>query len=213
MKKILYLILILYLSVTAAYAESNKVHVAAISEFSTANPPSTIDVDVLESCLLGSYYLKEGDIIHCNVIKVTKPKRGKRAASFVVYPNSYTSDEKIISINENYYGKYSKKIISKEELKKIDKAKVGKKAVLTAGNFFMKGFSSAVSMAEGMIENNEGNRIESGVKKVYKDSPLSYVEKGQELNIEPGETFYLIFKPSNGKKLADITESALNKEN
>ena len=51
-------------------------------------------------------------------------------------------------------------------------------------------------MAEGMIENEEGNRIQSGVKKVYKESPLSYVEKGQELKMESGDSFYLIFKPA-----------------
>ena len=55
-----------------------------------------------------------------------------------------------------------------------------------------------------MIKNEDGNRIESGVKKVYKDSPLSYVEKGEELNIRPNDKFYLIFKPTNGSYNNDI---------
>ena len=207
--KIILSILTLFCSLSVVNAASDKVHVAAIEEFDTTKPLQKIDVQVIEPTTLGTHALHNGDIIHCNVIKVTDPKRGKRSASFAVCPTSYTTEGNTVTIKENYYGKYASKVISKEELKKVDKVKVGKKAVLTVGNHFVKGLTAGVTMAEGMIENEEGNRIQSGVKKVYKESPLSYVEKGQELKIEPGDSFYLIFKPSDD---ADIAKELLEEE-
>lgn len=212
MYKKLLLILVLCLTILNVHAETDKVHVAAVEEFDTVKPLQQINVRVIEPSELGSHALKTGDIIHCNVIKVTDPKRGKRSASFAVCPTSYTSEGNTVTIEENYYGKYASKIISKEELKNVDKAKLGKKAVLTAGNFVVKGFSSAVSMTQGMIKNEEGNRLESGVKQVYKDSPLVYVEKGEELEIKPGDSFYLIFKPSKSRDISDITKEFLDED-
>ena len=206
MKKLLFLTVALLITISVSNAETSKIHVTAINEFDTINPPKKIDVKVIEYGFLGNHYLREGDVIHCNVIKVTDPKRGKRNASFTVSPVSYTSNGETISIEESYYGKYAPKIISKEEIKNIDKVQVGKKAVKTVGGFFVKGVAPAMSLAEGMVKNEEGNMLESGVKQVYKDSPFSYVEKGQELDLEPGEKFYLIFKPAKNKTSSDIDE-------
>ena len=82
--KIILSFLTMVLSFSIANAASDKVHVAAVEEFDTIKPLQQIDVRVIEPSALGSYLLKSGDIIHCNVIKVTDPKRGKRAASFAV---------------------------------------------------------------------------------------------------------------------------------
>lgn len=210
--KILLSALMTILLMGSVNAASDKIHVSMVGEFDTANPAQKIDVRVLEGGILGSYLLKTGDILHCDVVKVTNPKRGKRSATFAVCPTSYTSDGSITVIKENYYGKYSEKIISKEELKNIDAMKVGKKVALSVGNHFVKGVAPAVSLAEGMIKNEEGNRLESGVKKVYKDSAFSYVEKGQELTLDSNDSFYLIFKPSKSNKSSNITEEVLNEE-
>ena len=202
--KYLSLIVVFMLSIMAASA-SDKVHVYANSEFSTANPAKNIDVTVTEDALIGSNVLRTEDVLHCNVIKITNPKRGKRSATFAVCPISYTTGGITKPISGNFYGKYSQKVISKDELKNVDAKKVGTKAVVTVGNHFVKGVAPAVALAKGMIKNEEGNRIESGVKQVYKDSPLSYIEKGNDLVIEPGDAFYLIFKPSDSNNLNDIT--------
>lgn len=210
--RIILSVLSLFLSVLTVNANTDKIHVTAVEEFDTAHPAQKIDVKVLEQGTLGSYNLRTGDIIHCNVVKVTDPKRGKRSASFAVCPTSYSSEDNTTLIKDNFYGKYASKVISKEELKNIDKVKVGEKAVLTVGNHFVKGLTTGVTLAEGMIENKEGNRIESGVKKVYKNSALSYVEKGQELKITPGDTFYLIFKPSKSTNIPDIEKEFYEEE-
>jgi len=191
---------------------ADKIHVFANSEFNTASPSKSIDVTVVESSLLGLNLLRADDILHCNIIKVITPKRGKRTASFAVCPVSYTSGGNTKIIKGKFYGKYASKILSKEEIKNIDAKKVGKKAALTVGNHFVMGVAPAFSMAEGMIKNEEGNRLESGIKQVYKDSPLSYVEKGEELVLEQGDSFYLIFKPSNSK-YAKKSEGDVNSGN
>ena len=207
MKKSLLILVMLMFSFGAANA-SDRVHVRAISEFSTANPAKSIDVTVVETTVLGTDELKAEDVLHCNVVKITNPKRGKRAATFAVCPISYTSEGVTHNVTGNYYGKYSSKALTADELKNVDAMKVGKKAAVSVGNHFVKGVAPAIAMAEGMIKNEDGNRLESGVKQVYKDSPISYIEKGKDLVIEPGDAFYFNFKPSKSKNSADIEAEA-----
>ena len=111
------------------------------------------------------------------------------------------------------YGKYAEKVLSAEEIKNIDAMKVGKKAAITVGNHFVKGVAPVASLAEGIVKNEEGNRLESGVKQVYKDSVFSYVEKGQHLDIKQGDEFYLVFKQAKSKSANDISEEADENEN
>ena len=202
--KILAFFILLVASATMVNAASYNVRVVAMDKFSTNAPSKVIAVKVLEAAQVGNYSLRPNDTLYCDVVKVTDPKRGKRAATFSVHPDYYLTGDETVKITEPFNGKYASKIISKDELKNVDPLQVGKKAAVTVGNHFVKGLAPAVTLAEGMIENEEGNRIESGVKNVYKNSPLSYVEKGQELVIEPGDSFYLIFKPS--KNDADTEE-------
>ena len=202
-KKIILSILAMYLTITTANAV-DRVHVEAAEEFSTTNPIQRIDLIVTDGTLLGNYNLKPGDVLHCEVVKVTNAKRGKRNASFTVCPDSITSGGNIVSIPKEYYGKYTTKILSKEELKNVDKKKLGKKAVKSVGNHFVKGVAPVASLAEGVIKNESGNRVQSGLKQVYKDSALSYAEKGKELDIKPGEQFYLKFKSQKDKSEEEI---------
>ena len=195
MKLKIFSTLICLLFICSMAKAADTVHVTALEEFRSVSPRETIDVRVLEPAELGSIVLKQDDILHCKIVKIVNPKRGKRSASFCVNPVSYTSGEETFEINESYYGNYSARILSKEELKNVDTVKVGKKAALTIGNHFVKGVAPVFSLAEGAIKNEEGNRIESGVKQVYKDSVFSYVEKGENLDLKEGTPFYLIFKP------------------
>lgn len=192
MKKILILLLCLMFP-SMAFA-SVQIKVTALSEFNTKNPSSQLKVRVGKDVQLGKYSIKEGDILENQILKVTDPKRGKRNACFYVQPMYYVSDGNNVSIQEEYYGKYSKTVLSKEELKKIPPGKVIKKAALTVGNHFVKGISTGVAFAEGVIHNEEDNRLKSGVVEAYKESPLSYVGKGEQLDIKSGDEFYLVFK-------------------
>lgn len=193
MKKFAILIFAFFLHVTAVSA-AVQVKVTALDEFYTASPAKTIDVKVREDITLGKYALGENSVLHCQVLRIVDPKRGKRNASFYIQPLEYTAGEEKIAIKEEMYGKYSKTVLSKEELKKIPPFKVMKSAALMVGNYFVKGLSIGVSFAEGIIKNEEDNRIKSGVVKAYEDSPLSYIEEGKELEIHAGDDFYFVFK-------------------
>ena len=206
-KRFLFLILFLLCGCLTANA-SDKIHVQALENFSADNPSDRIDVKVIQDSYLDVHELKAGDIIHCEVTKITNPKRGKISATFYVIPVSYTSCGETKMLEEGITGKYSKTIISKEEIKKnVKPAKVAKKAAVTAGGFFIKGLSPAVSMAEGMIKNEDGNRLKSGVHQVYEDSPVAYVEKGEPVDIKSGDEFYFIFKTKNNTDDEDFEYS------
>ena len=192
-KKILVLLSVLCLSVSSALA-AVQLKVTAEEEFQTDNPADYIDARLRETSFLGQYTLPINSVLHCRVMQIVDPKRGKRNATFFVQPVSYTYKDRTFEIKEEMYGKYSKKVLSTEELKKIPPSKVIQNTALMVGNYFIKGLSMGVSFVKGVVGNEEDNRIKSGVVKVYKDSPLSYFSEGEQLDIQPGDDFYLIFK-------------------
>lgn len=192
-KKTLLVLFCIIFQVSATMA-AVQMKVSAQKEFRTDKPDYNINVKVLKDTELGNYEIPEGAILECKILEIVDPKRGKRNAGFYVKPESYFYNGNNFQIKEDIYGKYSKTVLSKEELKKIPPAKMVKNAALAVGNHFVKGLSLGVSMVEGVIKNEEDNRIKSGVKKVYKDSPLSYVEEGEQLDLKPGDEFYLVFK-------------------
>ena len=191
-KGIILTILGLIFSITTVSA-AVQMKVTAVNEFETDKPTKTINVRVNENITLGNYELKAGDVLKSNVLEVTDPKRGKRDAIFYVQPYAYDSDGVTKNIDETIYGKYSKTVLSKEELKKFPKLQIAEKAAVTVGSFYIKGLKQGVSLAKGIITNPDGNRVKSGVQQVYEDSIISYVEKGKELDIKPGDEFYFIF--------------------
>lgn len=195
MKKILTILVFMLMSLSCSAATHLKV--ISLENFSTNSPSKTIDVKLLDAATLGKYEIKEHSILHCNVVEIVDPKRGKRNATFFVQPAYYTKSGETIKIEEEYYGKYSKTVLSKEELKKIPPSRVVKKAALTVGNYFVKGLSIGVSFVEGIVKNKEDNRIKSGFVNAYEESPLAYVEEGEQLEIKVGDEFYLVFKIEN----------------
>lgn len=192
-KKFLLTIMCFLLQASISYAATH-VKVAAIDEFQTERPKPTFNVKVIDSVQLGKYELFPNTQLNCSVLQVVDPKRGKRDASFYVRPTSYVTDGISYPIEEEMYGRYSKTVLTKEELKKIPPFKVIKNAGLMVGNYFVKGLSIGVSMVEGFVKNEEDNRFKSGVVKAYQDSPLSYIEEGEQLEIKTGDEFYLVFK-------------------
>ena len=69
-----------------------------------------------------------------------------------------------------------------------------KNGVLMVGSYFVKGLSIGVSFVEGFAKNEKDNRFKSGVANAYEESPISLVEKGDELEIKTGDDFYFVFK-------------------
>lgn len=198
--KILLIVLVLFLQISASYAATH-LKVVSMDEFKTEAPKKEIDVRIVEDSKLGSYDLGVNSILHCEILAVVDPKRGKRNASFFVKPLSYTTGNTTCIIEEEMYGKYSKFVLSKEEIKKIPPSTVIKKTALTVGDYFVKGLSICYSFVEGVVKNEKDNRLKSGVTNAYEESPLSLISEGEQLDIKIGDSFYLVFKTD-----ADVEE-------
>ena len=123
--------------------------------------------------------------INLQLLKEYVPKRLKRNAKFSFKPEWYidTNGSKH-NLNETVKATYTTT---------LNKVQLAKKAVLGVGNHFVKGLSMGVAAVEGVVENEEGNRLKSGAKSVYDASPLSYSEKGKDIVINENEIFYLKF--------------------
>lgn len=191
MKKIfLTLGLVILLSVSPAWAE--RLHVQSLSSFTTAAPPQFMVFKALNAIELSpSVKLWGGYIVKARISEIIPPKRLKRNASFRIEPVAYIDlNGNEYSINEDFVGKYSPKF-------ELDKGEIAKTAALSVGSYFFKGLSLGYHAVEGAVKNEEGNRAKSSVVSVYKNSPLSYVENGQQLEIKEGDLFSFTFKTSD----------------
>ena len=168
---------------TPALAEN--VEVEAMSDFSTANPPQVYSVKVVNSIATKRGIIESGSIIEGS-ISTTEAKRLKRDATFTFTPKQLITPEgETITVKRHFIGNYRKE---------INKGQIAKSVALSAGNFVVKGFSTGYTAIEGAVKNEEGNVIKSSAKAVYESTPLSYAEKGKDLEIKQGEHFYINFE-------------------
>lgn len=188
MKK--YLILLFSLITIPAYA-GVTVEVQALTPFSSTEPPSEMKFKTMDKVAFeNGITFEPGTIVEAKVIDVKFPKRGKRNASFTLRPTSYNLGGKNEAIEDfEFTAKYKAK-------KPLNKGELALSAASTVGGYFVKGFGQGISLAKGMVKNEQGNRLKSGVIQVYEDSPLAYIEKGDELYIYENDIFYLRFRTS-----------------
>lgn len=193
MKKLVLTLICLFCQFSICYA-ANYLKVTAMEDFNTDSPKETFNVRIREDGTLGQYSLGVNSILHCQVLQIVDPKRGKRDASFFVKPLTFTENGQVKTIEEEMYGKYTTVVLSKEEIKKLPYGKMVKNGALLVGSYFVKGLSIGVSFVEGFAKNEKDNRFKSGVANAYEESPISLVEKGDELEIKTGDDFYFVFK-------------------
>ncbi|HIS37791.1 TPA: hypothetical protein IAC10_14400 [Candidatus Scatousia excrementigallinarum] len=179
--------LIVIFCVSPVWAE--RLHVQAMSDFSTFTPCKNITFKALNAIELSpDVKLWGGYIVQARIYEVIPPKRLKRNAGFKIVPVKYTdTNGNTYSINQEFIGKYSPKF-------ELDKGELAKNAALSVGDYFLKGLSLGYHAVEGAVKNEEGNRAKSSVVSVYKNSPLSYVENGQEIEIKKDDLFSFTFK-------------------
>ena len=197
-QKFLYLVFILsIIACSPVYAQT--VGVKSLSDFSTANPPKTISVQLLEPVeIKKDKFVGEGVVLNGNLVDVDSPKRLKRDANFSFEPKTYTDLEgKTHKVKANIKASYTEP---------IDKKNLAKKAATSAGNLFVKGFSMGVAAVEGAVKNESGNRFKSSVSSVYEVSPFSYAKKGEDLDVKAGQIFFLKF-PSYKKIEQEVVEN------
>lgn len=196
MKKNLYLLVLIF-GLLCQPVLAKTVAVEALNDFSTENPSARMSIKILEDLAIDdNVVFSEGTVVDGKVVDVTDPKRLKRDATFTFVPLSYVDKNgKTIDVKGYYPAKYTTK---------ISKGELAKNVGLGVGNFFVKGLSLGYSAVEGAVKNEKDNRFKSSVTEVYKDSPLSYVEKGAELVIEKNQMFYLNFKSKDDEDESDL---------
>lgn len=186
------LILVLVLLSQPVWAKT--IPVQALEDFSTENPPTEYSVKVLDELVLDEKVtLNEGDIVQGKIVDVKNAKRLKRNAGFSFVPETVrTTAGNTVSIAGYYPAKYTTQ---------LNKGEMAKTAALSVGNHFVKGISLGYRTVEGVVKNEQGNRFKSGADALYENTPLSYVEKGQEIFIPKNQNFLLNFKTKNPKDI------------
>lgn len=198
MKK--FLLILLFLIFSAVGVQAKSIKVVALESFSSQNPSKTFAVEMLQDEYLpNDTFLPEDAMVVGQIIHVEAPKRGKRNGYIKFVPQKIIYESKTIDIKDSdfvaiitYY-----RPIDPEEFVMM----VARKTV----NFMFHGIVSAAEFIQGAIDNNEGNRIKSGVMNVYKDSFLVYIEVGDELNVHKGDT--LVFKIKRPRKNSNFPKS------
>ncbi len=189
MKK--YLIILLFSLITIPSYAGVTVEVQALTPFSSTEPPAEMKVKAMDKVAFeNGIAFEPGTVIDTKVIDVKLPKRGKRNATFTLRPVAYTLNGVYKPIEDfEFTAKYKAK-------KPLDKGELALSAASTVGGYFVKGLGQGISLAKGMVKNEQGNRLKSGVVQVYEDSPLAYIEKGEDLYIYENDIFYLRFRTS-----------------
>ncbi len=189
MKKILLISTLLLVGLQPALAVNVKVQ--AMSDFSTANPPKTWKIKIVENTTLkNGNVLNSGSIIEGKIENVKDPARLKRNASFVFVPTTYydVKTQTSTSIKKDFAGKYNAK-------GDITVKSAATEGAIFVGNQLANGVvGPAVGLVQGVIKNEEGNRAKSAAIGVYKRTPLSYASKGKEIEVKQGQTFVMSFK-------------------
>lgn len=173
---------------------AKNIKVEALDKFSTANPPKVWRVKVLETFVADNgVTIYRGTIIDGDIINVKSPQRLKRNATFKFIPKTYMDPKDGVtkSVKRDFEGKYS-------STGNIDKKEIAKTGAISAGNMLIGSFvAPAVGLVEGVVKNEDGNRAKSAVVGAYERTPLSYVNKGKEIEFKQGQIFTMSFKLKN----------------
>lgn len=162
--------------------QAKTVKVVSLQHFSTEFPLEVYNVQTLERVDLGKGLIVErGTIIAGKVVRVERPKIGQQNAYFEFVP-TYMSYKGVVQAIDN--PDYVAQIVG---YRKIDSGKAAICGAKMATNFLTMGASLGISFVQGLTEAEEGYRLESGLTRLYKDSPLFFVGVGSELNIEVGD--------------------------
>lgn len=191
MKKFLIILAFLIFSVMGVQAKNIKV--IALEPFSSQNPSSEFAVQTMQDESLDEgTFLPQDTLIYGIILRVEEPRRGKRNAYIEFIPSRLVYDDKTIYIKD------SKLVAVITGYTPIDPLDLTLNVARKTANFVFHGAVSAAEFALGVVENQDGNRIKSGAMNVYKDSFLTYIEIGEDLNVKKGDI--LIFKIKRVRK-------------
>lgn len=170
---------------------AKNIKVEALDNFSTANPSKTWKVKILEGFTADSgVVVHPNTVIEGNIVNVKSPQRLKRNATFRFVPTTYYDPQvgEAKPVRREFEGKYS-------STSNLDKKNLAKTGAISAGNMLIGSFvAPTVGLVEGVVNNKEGNLAKSAVVGAYERTPLSYANKGQEMEFKKGQVFTMNFK-------------------
>lgn len=176
--------------------QAKTIKVESLENFSTENPSSTYSVKVVDrEEFKNGKVLEAGTIISGHVVRVQGPQRGKRNGYFEFIPASATYNGVTRTAQNPIV------IARVVGYSPIDPKDLAIKAVKSAAGLTVKGASQGLSFVEGVAKAEEGSRLKSGLVNVYKDSPLSFLEPGSELEVKKGDILLLKIKKLRTKDL------------
>ncbi|MCR5261088.1 MAG: hypothetical protein K6C94_04545 [Candidatus Gastranaerophilales bacterium] len=192
MKKIFLALIITMFTSAAVFAET--IIGTALTEFSTENPAKHFTVQINEGFTVNGWQkYPAGTVFSGTVVRVENGKIGKRKGYFVFVPTYYSDKNDVHKITTNNLE------VKVEYYKPFDKDKALKNlantGLSTAASKILHVplLSQGIAFVKGAVNPDEDtNRLVSGVKSAYKSTPLTYVEKGDELHVQPGQEVKLI---------------------
>lgn len=194
LKKVILFLFIIFCSLPA---QATSVLVQSQERFSTKFPRRYVSFKLMENLKLkNGMYFEHGAVVKGRMIETKLPKRGKRDACFIFMPESYTIPSKNITKSLRHKNLEAK--LSGYE--KLNKVQLVEKTGVYASGVVVPGVSQAYWFAKGAIKPQKGQtRVKSGVNSIYKNSPISYIEQGDELIVKEGRflkmEFYLANQP------------------
>lgn len=192
MKKLVLMAAFMVFGLLPAFADTMVV--GAVSTIHTNHPSDVVKVKVLRNCTLDNVPLKIGYVLE-GKINVTDPKRLKRNATFTFTPETYTDLEgNVEKFTYALEGKFTEEF-------QLDAKSLAESAITSVANHFVKGISFGYYAVKGAVQNKDGNRFVSCVDAMYQNSPLSYIEKGADLEILEESVFGLKFSECKNEPL------------
>ena len=182
-------LIVILLSSIATNAQAQTIKAEALENFSTATPSTTFTVKIIEPSILpDGTMLYEGAIVSGAVSDVEHARRLKQDGYFEFIPSSITYEGKTRFIMKPTS---LAKVVDYVPLKP---SQLAGSVIKTAAGYAVKGATQGISFVQGVFQSQDGDRIKSGLTKVYNDSPLAYIEEGSELNLKAGDVIVLVIK-------------------
>lgn len=165
---------------------AKTINAGVVEPISTIEPLKIYQLEIIDTCKVHKNLIfKEGGIITGNVIEIKKPKHWHRDAYIVFRPTLYTINDNTIDLTDY---KIKAKIAKFQSINIFGPATW---VILNTAEFMIPGVFEACSFVNGYQQADE-HKIKAGFKRIYKDSPFAYPEKGSELETTKGD--YVLLK-------------------
>ncbi len=184
------LILALLLFINPVFAKTIKVVAQTTNSFDPYDPPEVFYAKILEKVSVEENKVVPKGTIRGNVVKVSTSKRGKRNGYLVIQISGFKEE------GANVFAPTRNDIRAKvTRYKKTDLKELGISSATSIAGLFVDHIAIPINFARGMITPYENkSRLKSGVQKAYEKSTLSYISKGEEIDLKTGELVVLTVK-------------------